>query len=106
MRADRATGRARTGRRAPDPLRDPRPLIRRVYSYVAYRIGDGQDAEDVTSDVFERAVRYRNGYDPSKGSPTNWVLGIARRALAEHLGRPVPVPVSPDDVDVEQEAPS
>jgi hypothetical protein len=27
-----------------------------VYSYVAYRIGDGPEAEDVTSDVFERAV--------------------------------------------------
>ena len=106
MPADHAKSRARTGRRAPDPLRDPRALIRRVYSYVAYRIGDGQDAEDVTSDVFERAVRYRNRYDASKGTPTNWVLGIARRAVAEHLGRPVPVPVSPDEFEAEDEAPS
>ena len=41
--------------RARDPLADPEPLIRRVYAYVAYRIGDGPDAEDVTSEVFERA---------------------------------------------------
>jgi RNA polymerase sigma factor (sigma-70 family) len=104
MPADRAAGQVRAGRRAPDPLRDPRPLIRRVYSYVAYRIGEGADAEDVTSDVFERALRYRNRYDPAKGTPTNWVLGIARRALAEHLGRPVPVPVSPDELEAEDTA--
>jgi RNA polymerase sigma factor (sigma-70 family) len=72
------------GRHA-DPLRDPKPLIRRVYSYVAYRIGDGQDAEDVTGEVFVRAVRYRTGYDRSRGDAAAWVLGIARRVLAEHL---------------------
>ena len=41
-----------------DPLRNPEPLIRRVYGYVAYRIGDGPDAEDITSETFERALRY------------------------------------------------
>ena len=50
-----------------DPLTNPVPLIRRVYSYVAYRIGDGVDAEDVTSDVFERAIRYRESYDERAG---------------------------------------
>jgi RNA polymerase sigma-70 factor (ECF subfamily) len=66
-----------------NPLRDPEPQIRRVYAYVAYRIGDGPEAEDVTSDVFERALRYRESYDPSKGPPIAWLLGIARRALSE-----------------------
>ena len=70
-----------------DPLRDPEPLIERVYAYVAYRIGGGPDAEDVTSETFERAVRYRKSYDPAKGTPLSWVLGIARRctnaAIAE-----------------------
>src|SRR5436190_13199498 len=37
-----------------DPLADPEPLIRRIYAYVAYRIGDGPDAEDVTSATIER----------------------------------------------------
>ncbi|MGN6379242.1 MAG: RNA polymerase sigma factor [Gaiellales bacterium] len=89
----------RTGlwRRPSDPLRNPEPLIRRVYSYVAYRIGDGQDAEDVTSEVFERALRYRDSYDQSKGDATAWVLGIARRTLAEHYGRTPPTPVADDD---------
>jgi RNA polymerase sigma factor (sigma-70 family) len=71
-----------------DPLADPEPLIRRVYAYVAYRIGPGPDAEDVTSDVFERAVRYRKNFDPRKGDIGDWLIGIARRQIAE---RPVPV---------------
>jgi RNA polymerase sigma factor (sigma-70 family) len=91
--------RAGLGRRASDPLRDSPALIRRVYSYVAYRIGDGQNAEDVTGDVFERALRYRDTFDPARGSPAGWVLGIARRAVAEHLARPVPDPLSPDHQD-------
>ena len=64
-----------------DPLANPGPLIRRIYSYVAYRIGDGPDAEDVTSEVFERALRYRASYDESRGQPLPWLLGIARRCV-------------------------
>src|SRR5438128_2068355 len=70
-----------------DPLANPAPLVRRVYSYVAYRIGDGPDAEDVTSDVFERALRYRSSYDASRGRPLAWLLGIARRCVDDALSR-------------------
>jgi RNA polymerase sigma factor (sigma-70 family) len=70
-----------------DPLRNPEPLIRRVYAYVAYRIGDGADAEDVTSDTFERALRYRKSYDPSRGEPISWLLGIARRCIDDSYKR-------------------
>jgi RNA polymerase sigma-70 factor, ECF subfamily len=70
-----------------DPLRNPEPLIRRVYSYVAYRLGDGPDAEDLTSEVFERALRYRKSYDPRKGAPITWLLGIARRCVDGNVPR-------------------
>jgi RNA polymerase sigma factor (sigma-70 family) len=68
-----------------DPLRDPEPLIRRVYAYIAYRIGDGPDAEDVTSETFERALRYRRSYDAARGDAGAWLIGIARRCVADHL---------------------
>lgn len=74
-----------------DPLADPAPLIRSVYSYVAYRLGPGPDAEDVTSEVFERALRYRSGYDPRRGEPVAWLIGIARRCLADAGRRTVDV---------------
>jgi DNA-directed RNA polymerase specialized sigma24 family protein len=66
-----------------DPLADPRPLIRRVYAYVAYRLGAGPDAEDVTSETFERAFRYRDSFDPNRGDPVAWLIGIARRCIAD-----------------------
>jgi RNA polymerase sigma-70 factor, ECF subfamily len=84
-----------------DPLADPAPLIRRVYAYVAYRIGDGPDAEDVTSEVFERALRYRSSYDQARGGPLPWLIGIARRCIDGV--RPLPVHGGP--IESEQVAP-
>jgi len=66
-----------------DPLTDSRTLIRSVYAYVAYRIGDGPDAEDVTSETFARALRYRDSFDPERGEPVGWLIGIARRCIAD-----------------------
>ena len=68
-----------------NPFADPEPLIRRVYSYVAYRIGDGPDAEDVTSATVERGLRYRSSYDPKKGKPQSWLIGIARTCVDDYL---------------------
>lgn len=82
-----------------DPLSNPEPLIRRVYAYVAYRIGPGADAEDVTSAVVERAVRYRASYDPAKGDAHSWLLGIARTCVNDHLAAGSPVPLA--DVSLE-----
>ena len=65
-----------------DPLAQPERLIRQVYAYVAYRIGAGSEAEDLTSETFERALRYRDSFDPRKGSPLAWLLGIARSTVA------------------------
>jgi len=90
-----------------DPLANLEPLIRRVYAYVAYRIGDGPDAEDITSETFERALRYRKSYDAGKGEPVAWLIGIARRCIE---GRPPSLEVSSeqfeaaDDRDLEADA--
>ena len=80
-----------------DPLANPEPLIKSVYAFVAYRIGAGHDAEDVTGEVFERALRYRKGYDASRGAPLAWLVGIARRVLADRaLSRAETVADLPD----------
>ena len=65
-----------------DPLANPEPLIRRIYRYVSYRVGEGAEAEDITSEVFERALRYRESYDSSRGDPAAWLIGIAQRCIA------------------------
>jgi RNA polymerase sigma factor (sigma-70 family) len=89
-----------------DPFANPE-LIHRVYAYVAYRIGDGPEAEDVTSEVFERALRYRDSYRPEKGEPAAWLIGIARRCLATPRPRSESLEATSEEVvssaDVEAE---
>jgi RNA polymerase sigma factor (sigma-70 family) len=83
-----------------DPLADPQPLIRRVYGYVAYRMGDGPEAEDVTSETFERALRYRSSFDPKRGDAAAWLIGIARRCIADAaLNRETPMAEVPERAD-------
>jgi RNA polymerase sigma-70 factor (ECF subfamily) len=79
-----------------DPLANPEPLIRRVYSFVAYRLGDGPEAEDVTSETFERALRYRDSYDRRKGEPVTWLLGIARRCIDDAVSNRLPLAEPPE----------
>jgi len=75
-----------------DPFANPEQLLRRVYAYVAYRVGDRAEAEDITSETFERALRYRNRFDERKGDPVAWLLGIARNCVYDALLRPRPEP--------------
>jgi RNA polymerase sigma-70 factor, ECF subfamily len=79
-----------------DPLANPEPLIKRVYAYIAYRVGDGPDAEDLTSETFERALRYRKSYDSKKGEPIAWLIGIARRCVE---GRPMAPEYAAENLD-------
>lgn len=55
-----------------------RPRTRQFYrtNYVAYRIGDGPDAEDVTSESFARALRYRESFDGRRATRR---MALARR---------------------------
>ncbi len=81
-----------------DPLEKAEDLVRRVYAFVAYRLGIGPDAEDVTSETFARAVRYRDSYERGRGEPIAWLIGIARHAIADHVGHAVEIP-APEGVD-------
>lgn len=59
----------------------------RVYAYVARRVPTRQDAEDVTSEVFHEALRNLAQFE-WRGSPfIAWLLGIARKRLADRWRR-------------------
>jgi len=90
-----------------DPFASPEPLIRRVYAYAAYRLGDGPAAEDVTSQTFERALRYRDSFDGRRGDVVGWLIGIARRCIVDAAPTEVPIAVVPETAstgDVEADA--
>jgi RNA polymerase sigma-70 factor (ECF subfamily) len=92
-----------------DPLAAVDKLIPSVYAYVAYRLGEGPDADDVTSDTMERAFRYRKTYDSTKGDPMAWLIGIARNCISDMISSRQRVDdstaadpeLSPQDVELE-----
>jgi RNA polymerase sigma-70 factor (ECF subfamily) len=56
-----------------------------VYRYVRFRVASREVAEDVTSEVFLKALRAFRRYDPMKAAPRTWLLRIARNAVTDHL---------------------
>ncbi len=56
-----------------------------VYRYVRFRVATRETAEDVTSDVFLKALRSIKRYDSKRAVPRTWLLRIARNAVTDHL---------------------
>ena len=56
-----------------------------VYRYVRFRVATRESAEDVTSEIFIKALRSFHRYDASIASPRTWLLRIARNAVTDHL---------------------
>lgn len=78
--------RARPGLGLPDAFEDWYDQHRStVYRYVRFRVATREVAEDVTSEVFLKALRSFERYDPSRASPRTWLLRIARNAVTDHL---------------------
>ncbi len=56
-----------------------------VFRYVRFRVATREAAEDVTSEVFMKALRSFDRYDDRRASPKTWLLRIARNAVTDHL---------------------
>ena len=56
-----------------------------VFRYIFYRVGDAPSAEDLTAQVFERALRKIATYQPTRGAFAVWLFAIARNAVNNHL---------------------
>jgi RNA polymerase sigma-70 factor (ECF subfamily) len=56
----------------------------RVYNFFRYRVGDGPEAEDLTSATFERAWRSRARYRGDLAGFAAWLFAIARNLAVDH----------------------
>jgi RNA polymerase sigma-70 factor, ECF subfamily len=59
--------------------------VGRVYGFFAYVLSSRADAEDLTQQTFERALRAWSRYDEERASASTWLLAIARNLLIDHL---------------------
>ena len=56
-----------------------------VFRYLYYRVGDRETAEDLTSEVFERMLRFVGGFQPPSSSFQAWLFQIARNLSTDHF---------------------
>ncbi|MGB7339983.1 MAG: sigma-70 family RNA polymerase sigma factor [Phototrophicaceae bacterium] len=56
-----------------------------VYSVAYHVLGNSQDAEEVTQDVFLKLWDKSQSFDPDRGKFTSWLLTIARRTAIDRL---------------------
>jgi RNA polymerase sigma-70 factor (ECF subfamily) len=57
----------------------------KVLNYVRYRVGDERTAEDITSEIFERALTRLHTYRSDRGAFSTWLFRIARNLIANHF---------------------
>jgi RNA polymerase sigma-70 factor (ECF subfamily) len=64
--------------------------VARVYGFFAYRLTSRTDAEDLTQQTFERALKAWDRFDPRRAAPSTWLLAIARNLLIDHYRAQAP----------------
>ncbi len=57
---------------------------RGIYRYLYYQVGDQQNAEDLTSEVFLRMLRFMAGFHPPALMFQSWLFQIARNLAIDH----------------------
>ncbi|HEX7976747.1 MAG TPA: sigma-70 family RNA polymerase sigma factor [Anaerolineales bacterium] len=56
-----------------------------IFRYLYYRVGDRQAAEDLTSEVFLRMLRYLAGFHPPSATFQAWLFQIARNLATDYF---------------------
>jgi RNA polymerase sigma-70 factor, ECF subfamily len=61
-----------------------RHYVPRIYNYVLRRVGRVQDAEDITSTVFEKVIGNLQSFDESRASFSTWIYRIATNTVTDY----------------------
>ena len=70
----------------------------KVFGYIRSRVNNREDAEDLCEDVFLKALRSSDGFDPSKASAGTWIYSITRNTVIDYYRRSRPTDEIPEDL--------
>lgn len=56
----------------------------KIYQYTRYRISDKEAAEDLTSDIFNKALDGFKRFNPEQASFSTWIFSIARNTIIDY----------------------
>lgn len=72
--------------------------LKPIYSFVSRYVGNGQEAEDITQEVFVRVWRNLKKFDQNKSFKT-WIFSIAKNASLDSLKKKKAIPFSEFDTE-------
>ncbi len=75
-------------------------FVKKLYDYAFYRIKNRENAEDIVSETFMKALQHLSSFDPKKGSAASWLYRIARNTLIDHVRSDKKTTVFPEDFDI------
>jgi RNA polymerase sigma factor (sigma-70 family) len=56
----------------------------KIYNYVCYRVGDEKTAEDITAEIFMRALTRLDTYKSDRGAFSTWLFSIAHNYVINY----------------------
>ena len=59
-------------------------FLPKIFKYITYKVTDTQTAEDLTSQVFEKALSKFKSHDAAKGAYSTWIFTIARNTVIDY----------------------
>jgi RNA polymerase sigma-70 factor (ECF subfamily) len=64
-----------------------RQHVEDLQRFIARRVGEREQAADLTAEIFLAAIESAHGYRPNRGTPRSWLYGIARIVIAQDARR-------------------
>jgi RNA polymerase sigma-70 factor (ECF subfamily) len=60
---------------------------RAIYRFLRFQVDSADTADDLTAEVFLRAVRSAQRFDPERGTARSWLFRIAQNVLRDYARR-------------------
>ncbi len=77
----------RAASHTPDIVQVYDGYFKRVVTYIRYRVGDAQIADDLAGRVFETLLTHLGQYDPARGPFEPWLFAVVRNTVNQHFRR-------------------